>query len=105
MQVEDVAERFNLDTVRVLTSGELDESMRDWLGTATLNAVVHEAYGQTEVNVVVGQCTSLLEPCDGSVGKPGPGHTVCIVDPDTGAPVEEPDTVGEIAVAVEGDPV
>lgn len=40
----------------------------------------HEFYGQTECNLVVGNCASLFPVRPGAMGKPIPGHRVAIID-------------------------
>ena len=52
---------------------------------------LNEFYGQTEANLLVGNCSAWPAKA-GSMGLPYPGHDVRLVD-------------GEIAVRVEGDPV
>ena len=39
-----------------------------------------------------------------TIGLPGPGHEIAVVDPETAEPLE-PGTAGEIAVRYEDDPV
>lgn len=46
-----------------------------------------------------------MEFREGTMGKPAIGHEVAIVDVDSAEPIQEPDTVGEIAVRYEGNPV
>jgi acetyl-CoA synthetase len=57
---------------------------------------INEFYGQTEANLVVGNCGQVLPISRGSMGKPIPGHRVAVVDAEGNAC--PPDTVGEIAV-------
>ncbi|BBK30159.1 acetyl-CoA synthetase [Stella humosa] len=47
---------------------------------ATLGVTPHEFYGQTECNLVVGNCASLFPVRPGAMGKPIPGHRVAIID-------------------------
>jgi acetyl-CoA synthetase len=39
-------------------------------------------FGQTEVNYIVGNCSSLWPARPGSMGKPYPGHRVAVIDED-----------------------
>lgn len=105
-QADTVAGR-DVSSVRVVPSGgeSLGKSIVDWANDTFEGAAVHEAYGQTEANLLVGDCTALMESRESKIGRAGPGHTVRIVDPDTGEPTVEPGDVGEIAVRYEGDPV
>lgn len=106
MQVDE-PDCFDVDTVRVVAGGgeSLGGSVVDWAEEVFDGAVVHEGYGQTEANMLVGDCTALLEVREGTMGRAGPGHEVAIVDPETAEPTVNPGDVGEIAVRYEGNPV
>ena len=99
--------RWDVGSVRCVPSGgeSLGESVVDWAAEVFDGAAVHEAYGQTEANMLVGDCTALTGFREGTIGRRGPGHEVAIVDPETAEPIDEPGEVGEIAVRYEGDPV
>ena len=71
-------------------------------GRGALGTAINEFYGQTEVNLVVGNCAAAMEIRPGSMGRPIPGHTVDIVD--TGGQVLPPGETGTIAV-LRPDPV
>jgi acetyl-CoA synthetase len=62
----------------------------DWCGSR-LGVRLNEFYGQTEANLLVGNCCA-WEARPGSMGLPYPGHDVRIVD-------------GEVCVRVDDDPV
>ncbi|WPZ36287.1 acyl-CoA synthetase [Thalassobaculum sp. OXR-137] len=90
-------------TMRSIGSGgeSLGAELLDW-GRRTFGFTINEFYGQTECNLVVGNCASIMEVRPGSMGKPIPGHKVAIVDGDGNfMPPGEP---GAIAVR-RGDPV
>ncbi|PSP73286.1 AMP-dependent synthetase [Halobacteriales archaeon QS_3_64_16] len=97
---------YDLDSVRVLPSGgeSLGDSIVTWAEEVFDGAAVQEGYGQTEANMIVGDCTALADFREGTIGLPGPGHEVAIVDRETTEPLEA-GTVGEIAVRYAGDPV
>jgi acetyl-CoA synthetase len=62
------------------TGGEkLGEDMMAW-GRDTFGLELSEFYGQTEVNLVVGNSPGLFPVRAGSMGRPIPGHTVEVVD-------------------------
>jgi len=62
------------------TGGEkLGEDMMAW-GRETFGLELSEFFGQTEVNLVVGNCPSLFAVKAGSMGRALPGHTVEVVD-------------------------
>ena len=96
-----------VENVRVVASGgeSLGESVVSWADGVFGGAAVHEGYGQTEANMLVGDCTALAESREGYIGLPGPGHDVAVVDPDTAEPTVEPGEVGEIAVRYADNPV
>ncbi|NQW10666.1 MAG: AMP-binding protein [Alphaproteobacteria bacterium] len=101
-QVPDPGARHALAVRSIASGGEsLGAELLDW-GRATFGLTINEFYGQTECNVVVGNCASILPIRPGSMGKPIPGHEVAIVDGD-GIPVPA-GTTGSIAVR-RGDPV
>lgn len=86
----------------VASGGErLGDEMLDW-GRSTFGLTMNEFYGQTEANLTVANCASLMELREGSMGRAVPGHTVEIVD-DEGRPVPVGET-GTIAVRTP-DPV
>jgi acetyl-CoA synthetase len=49
-------------------------------GQETFGITLSEFYGQTEVNLVVGNCPPVFPAKPGSMGRPIPGHIVEIVD-------------------------
>ena len=51
-------------------------------GQETFGITLSEFYGQTEVNLVVGNCPPVYPAKPGSMGRPIPGHVVEIVDRD-----------------------
>src|SRR5690606_31389218 len=51
-------------------------------GQETFGLTLSEFYGQTEVNLVVGNCPPVFPAKPGSMGRPIPGHIVEIVDHD-----------------------
>jgi acetyl-CoA synthetase len=69
--------------LRTLASGgeTLGSELIEW-GRATFGLTVNEFYGQTECNLVVGNCATLYPVRTGSMGRPIPGHDVAIVDGD-----------------------
>ena len=73
----------------------LGEELLDW-GRETFGLTINEFYGQTECNLVVGNCAGLMDVRPGSMGRAIPGHTVAIVDGD-GAELPDGET-GTIAV-------
>ena len=73
----------------------LGVELLEW-GRATFGCAINEFYGQTECNLVVGNCASLMPIKAGSMGRPLPGHQVAVID-QAGAPVPV-GTPGIIAV-------
>jgi acetyl-CoA synthetase len=57
----------------------LGQELLEW-GRRVLGVDINEFYGQTEANLVVGNCADLMPIRPGSMGRPIPGHQVEIVD-------------------------
>ncbi len=88
--------RFGFDLRSVASGGEaLGEDILAWSREA-LGLSVNEFYGQTEANLLVGNCASLYPVRPGSMGRPIPGHAVAVVSPDGKA--VPPGETGIIAV-------
>ncbi len=89
-------ERFGLDLRSVASGGEaLGEDILAWSREA-LGVTVNEFYGQTEANLLVGNCASVYPLRPGSMGRPIPGHRIAVVSA-AGEPPPEGET-GMIAV-------
>jgi acetyl-CoA synthetase len=98
---------YEVSSIRTVASGgeSLGQSIVDWAAKVFDGAVVHEGYGQTEANMLVGDATALTPLTDGYIGRPAPGHELTIVDPETAEPTVPTGETGEIAVRYEGNPV
>ncbi|MBU0516747.1 MAG: acyl-CoA synthetase [Proteobacteria bacterium] len=95
-QVPDPRQRHDFALRSVGSGGEtLGEGLLDW-GREVLGLTVNEFYGQTEANLIVANCSEVMEIRPGSMGLAVPGHVVEVVD-DEGNPVP-PGQVGEVAV-------
>lgn len=107
MQEDEAAEQHNVSTVRAITSGgeSLGKTIIDWVNDTFEGATVHEGYGQTEANMVVGGCEALGALKPGKIGKAAPGQDIAILDPDTAEPTVETGEVGEIGIRYEDNPV
>lgn len=105
MQVD--ASGYDVASMKVIPSGgeSLGQSIVDWAEEAFSGAAVHEGYGQTEANLLVGDCTALTEFREGKMGRAAPGMEIAIVDPETAEATVETGEVGEIAVRYDGNPV
>lgn len=80
----------------VLSGGEsVGKELHEWAGT-TLKTTINEAFGQTECNVVLGNCASVMPVKPGSLGRATPGHVCAIVD-EQGRELG-PGEIGNIAV-------
>jgi acetyl-CoA synthetase len=101
-QVERPAERFGVRLRSIGSGGEtLGAELLDW-GRGALGLTINEFYGQTECNLVVGNCASQMQVRPGAMGRPIPGHRVAVLDAD-GQPLP-PGQEGRIAVQAP-DPV
>ena len=79
-QVQDPGSRHKYQLRTVASGGEtLGKELLEW-GKTTFGVTINEFYGQTEVNLVVGNCAEIMEIRPGSMGKTIPGHVVEIVD-------------------------
>jgi acetyl-CoA synthetase len=85
----------------VMSGGEtLGAEMLAW-GREHLGVTINEIYGQTEANLLVGNCASLWGVRPGSMGRAYPGHDVAVLADGAIAP---PAVEGEIVVRAP-DPV
>lgn len=95
-RVEKPQERWNLNLRSIGSGGEsLGEELLDW-GREAFGITINEFYGQTECNLVVGNCAGLMPVKPGAMGRAVPGHEVAIVD-DEGAPLP-PGEEGNIGI-------
>ena len=95
-------QRFGYAMRSIASGGErLGEEMLDW-GRDVFGLTMNEFYGQTEANLTIGNCASMMPLKPGSMGRAIPGHIVDIVDSDGN--VVPPGTPGAIAVKAP-DPV
>ena len=94
--------RFGHRLRSVASGGEaLGEDILGWCGEA-FGVAVNEFYGQTEANLLVGNCASLFPVRPGSMGRAIPGHRVEVVASD-GRPV--PAGESGVIAAARPDPV
>ena len=95
-QVKDPRKRYDYRMRTIGCGGEtLGEELLDW-GKEVMGLTINEFYGQTEVNLVVGNCCEIMQVRRGSMGKPIPGHRVDVVDEDGN--IVAPGIVGEVAI-------
>jgi len=73
----------------------LGEELLGW-GREVMDLVINEFYGQTECNLVVGNCAEIMEVRRGSMGKAIPGHNVEIIDDD--GSIVPAGRVGEVGI-------
>jgi acetyl-CoA synthetase len=95
-QVEDPRTRYDIHMRSIGCGGEtLGAELLEW-GKEVMGVTINEFYGQTEVNLVVGNCAEVMEIRPGSMGRPMPGHLVEIVD-ESSVPVPV-GSVGEVSI-------
>jgi acetyl-CoA synthetase len=71
---------YDCDLRSIGSGGEtLGEELLGW-GRETFGLTINEFYGQTECNLVVGNCAGIMDVRPGSMGRAIPGHRVGIVD-------------------------
>lgn len=95
-QVRDPGLRYRLRLRSVYSAGEpVGEELIAW-GQEVLGVTINEFFGQTEMNLIAGNCAEIMPVRPGSIGKPYPGHRVEVLDEDgRPAPAGE---MGEVAV-------
>ena len=95
-QVKNPRSRYAFEMRSIGSGGEtLGEELLDW-GREIFDLTINEFYGQTEANLVVGNCAAIMNNLPGSMGRAVPGHALAVVNGE-GQPVP-PGTVGEVAV-------
>jgi acetyl-CoA synthetase len=95
-QVPDPRSRYDYQMRTIGCGGEtLGEELLEW-GKEVMGLTINEFYGQTEVNLVVGNCCQIMEVRRGSMGKAIPGHEVEVVDQEGN--VAPSGMVGEVAI-------
>lgn len=95
-QVENPRGRYDYKMRSIGSGGEtLGEGLLQW-GREVMDLEINEFYGQTECNLVVGNCAEVLKPISGSMGRAVPGHVVEIINEN--GEVVKPGEYGEIAV-------
>ena len=73
---------YNLSLRAIMSAGEqVGEELIHW-GREALGLTINEMWGQTEFNYIVGNCSAIMQPKPGSMGKPYPGHRVDVIDAD-----------------------
>jgi acetyl-CoA synthetase len=98
MTVEAPAERFDLSLSVLATAGEpLTPEVLEWVETDLPGVACNEFYGQTELNLAVGNRSDWFDPEPGSMGRPLPGYDLAILDRETRTPLPTGET-GEIAL-------
>src|SRR5208282_887482 len=84
-QVPSPRERFGHRLRSVASGGEaLGEDILGWCRGA-FGVEVNEFYGQTEANLLVGNCAALFPVRPGSMGRATPGHRIEVVSPAGGS--------------------
>jgi acetyl-CoA synthetase len=99
--------RYDLSSLSVAVQGgeALDQSVVEWLDDVAEDVAVHEAYGQTEAGVFIGDCEALgVEHEPGHMGKALPGSEVAVIDPERPERVPHGE-VGEIALRYGDNPM
>jgi acetyl-CoA synthetase len=98
----DLKSSHDLKLRAIMSAGEqVGEELIHW-GRDALGLTINEMWGQTEFNYIVGNCSAIMPPKPGSMGKPYPGHRVDVID-DDGNPMPD-GAEGELAAWCD-DPV
>ena len=98
MGVDDPEGEFDLAVETFASAGEpMTPEIVDWVEGTFADVAINEFYGQTELNLVVGNSSRWFETRPGSMGKPLPGYEVAVLDPDTHEEVRRGE-IGELAI-------
>ncbi|MDS0476712.1 AMP-binding protein [Natrinema sp. 1APR25-10V2] len=98
MGVDDPEGRYDLSLETFGSAGEpLTSEVVDWVESTFEDVAINEFYGQTELNLVVGNSETWFDTRPGSMGKPFPGYEIAVLDPDTHERLDRGE-VGELAV-------
>lgn len=90
----------DLSLKTIAAAGEpLTPELLQW-AEETLSVPINEFYGQTELNLCVGNCAAWFDPKPGSMGRVLPGYAVAVCDPEAPDPTNPlpPETAGELLV-------
>ena len=78
--VNGLKDKYSVQLRAVMSAGEqVGEELIHW-GEEALGLTINEMWGQTEFNYLVGNCSAIMPPKPGSMGKPYPGHRVDVID-------------------------
>jgi len=98
MRVDDPEAHFDLSLSVLASAGEpMTPEIVDWVESTFEDVAINEFYGQTELNLVVGNSSTWFETRPGSMGKPLPGYDVAVLDTETREELP-PGETGELAV-------
>ena len=78
--ITDAHLRWSLNVRSIACGGEPLGTQLQSFCQDTFKLKVNEFYGQTECNMIVSSCSAMFDSKPGYIGKPVPGHNVCIVD-------------------------
>jgi acetyl-CoA synthetase len=94
-QVPDARRRFGVSLRSIISGSEAVGKDLLQQMSATFDVTINEGFGQTECNVVLGNCAALGHTKIGSLGVAMPGHVAAVVD-DAGSPLR-PGELGNLA--------
>jgi acetyl-CoA synthetase len=78
--VKEPEKRWRLNMRSISSGGEaLGAELLEW-GRRTFGLTINEMYGQTECNLFVMTCSTIMPAKPGFIGRPAPGHIVAIID-------------------------
>lgn len=103
IRAESDVDEYTLHSLDVIQCGgeSLSDDLWEW-GERTLDVTINEAYGLTEANALVGNCSAWYPRREGMMGKPYPGHNIALSTKD--GYMNTAGTVGELCVELP-DPV
>ena len=79
-QIKNPKARHDFNLRSLGTGGEtMGQELLNW-GRETFGLTINEFYGQTECNLVVGNCAGIMDTKPGSMGRAIPGHRVGVIN-------------------------
>ena len=105
MLMSEDADAYDLSLRAIASAGEpLTPEILEWADDTLEGCAVNEYYGQTELNLVVGNSSRWFDTRPGSMGKTYPGYDVTVLDPETREELPNGE-IGELAVRPNDDRV
>lgn len=105
MSIDDPSEQYDFPMDAIATGGSaVTNEIIEWAENELGDVSINEVMGQTECSPIFANCGLWFDRREGSMGRPVPGRTAAVIDPETGEE-KDPGEVGELAVKRTADPL